>query len=47
MTSAIQDATGNAFGNYAVDLYTTATAATASPTVIVANPPARAPSAPM
>jgi hypothetical protein len=40
LTSGIQSATGVAFGNYNVDLYTIATAATAAPTVIAANPPA-------
>jgi hypothetical protein len=40
MTSAIQSATGVSFGNYNEDLYTIATAATAPPTVIAANPPA-------
>ena len=40
LTSGIQSATGVAFSNYSVDLYTNATSATAAPTVIAANPPA-------
>ncbi|MGC2326019.1 MAG: Ig-like domain-containing protein, partial [Candidatus Sulfotelmatobacter sp.] len=40
LTSGIQSATGVAFVAYSVDLYTIATAATAEPTVIAANPPA-------
>jgi type IV pilus assembly protein PilY1 len=40
LQSGIQSATGIGFGNYDVSLYTTAASATASPTVIAANPPA-------
>ena len=40
LTNGIQDATGNTFSNYGVDLYTVFTANTTPATVIAANPPA-------
>jgi Big-like domain-containing protein/ASPM-SPD-2-Hydin domain-containing protein len=40
LTNGIQDATGNTFTNYGVDLYTVFTANTMPATVIAANPPA-------